>query len=310
MMINAIGLRKSFKDHVVLDGIDLCVTEGSIFSLLGPNGAGKTTTVLIFSTLLRADAGEVHIAGHDLNREPEAVRAAIGLTGQFTAVDQFLTGEENMMLMVALRHLDRRKGRQRVMELLERFDLADVAKKPVSTYSGGMRRKLDLAMSLIGNPRLVFLDEPTAGLDPRSRQTMWQLITELAASGGTIFLTTQHLEEADHLANRIAVLDKGKLVAEGTPADLKRRIAGGHVELQFADLVGLEQAAQSLGSIGRDDNALTLRIPNNGSIGSLRHLLDQLDSAAIPVTGMTVHTPDLDDVFFALTAHSNKKEVA
>ncbi len=310
MMITAKGLRKAFGTHVVLDGIDLNVAEGSIFSLLGPNGAGKTTTVQIFSTLMRADAGEVRIAGHDLNREPEAVRAIIGLTGQFSAVDSILTGEENMMLMVNLRHLDRRKGQSRTAELLERFDLADVAKKPASTYSGGMRRKLDLAMSLIGNPRLLFLDEPTNGLDPRSRQTMWQLITELAASGVTIFLTTQYLEEADRLANRIAVLDKGKLVAEGSPADLKRRISGGHVELQFADLEGLENAARSLGSAIRDDNALTLRVPNNGSVAELRNLLDQLDTASILVSGMSVHTPDLDDVFFALTAQPDMKEVA
>ncbi|MEO8392068.1 MAG: ATP-binding cassette domain-containing protein, partial [Chloroflexota bacterium] len=206
MMINARGLRKSFKEHVVLDGIDLNVAEGLIFSLLGPNGAGKTTTVQILSTLLRADAGEVYIAGHDLNREPEAIRALIGLTGQFSAVDTVLTGQQNMMLMVNLRHLDRREGKRRAAELLERFDLVDAANKSVSTYSGGMKRKLDLAMSLIGNPRLLFLDEPTTGLDPRSRQTMWQLISELASSGVTIFLTTQYLEEADRLANRIGVL--------------------------------------------------------------------------------------------------------
>lgn len=305
MMITAKGLRKAFGTQVVLDGIDLNVAEGSIFSLLGPNGAGKTTTIQIFSTLLRADAGEVRIAGHDLNREPEAVRAAIGLTGQFAAVDQLLTGEENMMLMVNLRHLDRREGKRRTAELLERFDLDEVAKKPVSTYSGGMRRKLDLAMSLIGNPRLVFLDEPTTGLDPRSRQTMWQLITELATSGVTILLTTQYLEEADRLANRIAVLDKGKLVAEGSPADLKRRIAGGHVQLQFADGGALDKAAQLLDSTIRDDNALTLRVPNNGSVRAVRNLLDQLDTASIPVTEMSVHTPDLDDVFFALTAQAD-----
>lgn len=309
MMITAKGLRKAFGKHVVLDGIDLNVVEGSIFALLGPNGAGKTTMIQIFSTLMRADAGDVCIAGHDLYREPEAVRTVIGLTGQFTAVDQVLTGEENIMLMVSLRHMSRRQGRQRLRELLERFDLADVATKPVSSYSGGMRRKLDLAMSLIGSPRLVFLDEPTTGLDPRSRQTMWELITELAASGVTIFLTTQHLEEADRLANRIAVLDKGKLVAEGSPADLKRRIDGGHVELQFADAGGLEKAAQSLGSAIGDENTLTLRIPNNGSVGALRNLLDQLDNASIPVMGMSVHTPDLDDVFFALTAQPGKKEV-
>jgi ABC-2 type transport system ATP-binding protein len=309
MMIDVKGLRKSYKNNVVLDGINLHVAEGSIFSLLGPNGAGKTTTVQILSTLIRADSGEVRIAGHDLNREPEAVRAIIGLTGQFAAVDQVLTGEENMMLMVTLRHLNPSDGRRRVTELVERFDLADAVKKPVSTYSGGMRRKLDLAMGLIGNPRLVFLDEPTTGLDPRSRQTMWQLIMELAASGVTIFLTTQYLEEADRLANRIAVLDKGRLVAEGSPADLKRLISGGHVELQFADLAALEKVAQSFGDAVRDDNALALRVPNDGSIKDMRNLLDQLDAVSVPVTGMTLHTPDLDDVFFALTGKSDQKEV-
>lgn len=309
MMIAAQGLRKSFKKHVVLDGIDLNVAEGSIFSLLGPNGAGKTTIVQIFSTLIRADSGEVRIANHDLNKEPKAVRAAIGVTGQFSAVDNVLTGEENMMLMANLRHLGRREGQRRTAELLERFDLADAAKKPASTYSGGMRRKLDLAMGLVGNPRILFLDEPTTGLDPRSRQTMWKLIRDLATSGVTILLTTQYLDEADHLANRIAVLDKGKLVAEGTPAELKQRISGGHVQFEFADAIGLEKASWLFEGTAKDDNALTLRVPTNGSVAALRDLLGQLDSASIPVTGLSVHTPDLDDVFFALTAQPNTKEV-
>ncbi len=308
MMINVQGLRKTFGKQVVLDGIDLTVAEGSIFSLLGPNGAGKTTTVQILATLLTPDAGEVRIAGHDLSREPEVIRALIGLTGQFAAVDTVLTGQQNLMLMVNLRHIDRREGKRRAAELLERFELVDAANKPVSSYSGGMRRKLDLAMSLIGNPRLIFLDEPTTGLDPRSRQTMWALITELASSGVTIFLTTQYLEEADRLANRIGVLDKGHLVAEGTSADLKHRIPGGHVELQFADTVNLDRAAQSLGGSVRDENALTLRVANDGSVEALRHMLDQLDTASIPVTGLSVHTPDLDDVFFALTGKTNEKE--
>ncbi|HVU14749.1 MAG TPA: ATP-binding cassette domain-containing protein [Phototrophicaceae bacterium] len=317
-MINVQGLRKAFGKQVVLDGIDLHVADGSIFSLLGPNGAGKTTTVQILSTLLQPDAGSVSIAGHDLKREPEAIRRLIGLTGQFSAVDTVLTGQQNLLLMVNLRHMDRRAGKRRADELLERFELVDAANKPVSSYSGGMRRKLDLAMSLIGNPRLIFLDEPTTGLDPRSRQTMWELITELAAHGVTIFLTTQYLEEADRLSNRIGVLDKGRLVAEGTPADLKHRIPGGHVELQFADATSLDRAAQSLSSTVRDENTLMLRVANDGSVEALRHLLDQLDSSAIPVTGLSVHTPDLDDVFFALTAQptaqptakTNEKEAA
>jgi ABC-2 type transport system ATP-binding protein len=308
MMIDVKGLRKSFKNQVVLDGIDLRVAEGSIFSLLGPNGAGKTTTVQILATLLPADGGEVCIAGHDLKREPEAVRALIGLTGQFSAVDDVLTGEENLLLMANLHHLHRQEARRRTADLLERFDLADAAKKPASAYSGGMRRKLDLAMGLMGNPRILFLDEPTTGLDPRSRMTMWESIRDLAAGGVTIFLTTQYLEEADTLADRIAVLDKGVLVAEGTPSELKRRLSGGHVQLDFADAAELAKAARLLGIPAVDSDALTLRVPNGGSVGALRGLLDQLDSAAITVAGLSVHTPDLDDVFFALT--SNPKEKA
>jgi ABC-2 type transport system ATP-binding protein len=309
MMISAKGLRKSFKKQVVLDGIDLNVAEGSIFSLLGPNGAGKTTTVQILSTLMKADGGDIRIANHDLNKQPEAVRAVIGVTGQFSAVDNVLTGEENLMLMANLRHLDRREGQRRTKELLERFDLADAAKKPVSTYSGGMRRKLDLAMGLVGNPRLIFLDEPTTGLDPLSRQTMWQIIRDLTTNGVTIFLTTQYLEEADTLANRIAVLNNGKLVAEGTPSELKRRIGGGHVQLEFADTTGLERASNLFGVKATDDK-LTLRVPNNGSVSALRDLLGQLESASVAVSGLSVHTPDLDDVFFALTSQPNGKAVA
>jgi ABC-2 type transport system ATP-binding protein len=221
------GLRKSFGDQVVLDGIDLEVAEGTVFSLLGPNGAGKTTTVQILSTLIRADGGEVRVAGHDLARDPDAVRAVIGVTGQFSAVDNLLTGEENLRLMADLRHLGRREGRRRAAELLERLDLVEAARKPVATWSGGMRRRLDLAMTLVGDPRIIFLDEPTTGLDPRSRRTMWQIIRDLVDGGVTIFLTTQYLEEADRLADRIALLDHGQVVAEGTPAELKRRLPGG-----------------------------------------------------------------------------------
>ena len=295
------GLRKSFGDKVVLDGIDLRVAEGTIFALLGPNGAGKTTMVQILSTLIGADGGELLVAGHDLARDPDAVRSAIGVTGQFSAVDNLLTGEENLLLMADLRHLDRAEGRRRAAGLLDQFDLVDAAKKPAGTYSGGMRRRLDLAMGLIGDPRIIFLDEPTAGLDPRSRRTMWQIIRELVAGGVTIFLTTQYLEEADELADQVALLDHGRLIAEGTPEALKRRVPGGHVRLQFADQEGLKSAARALGASARDDDALTLEVPSDGGVQSLRGLLDQLDGASVEVDSLSVHLPDLDDVFLALT---------
>ena len=303
MMIETRGLCKAFGKHVVLDGIDLDVAAGTIFALLGPNGAGKTTAVHILSTLIHADSGEVRVAGHNLTREPAAVRTAIGVTGQFSAVDNLLTGEENLLLMADLHHLSRSEGRKRAAALLERFDLVDAAKKLPITYSGGMRRRLDLAMTLVGDPRIIFLDEPTTGLDPRSRHTMWQIIRDFVASGVTILLTTQYLEEADQLADRIAVLDQGKLVAEGTPDELKRRIPGGHISLQFADVSGLELAAHTLGEVVRNDNELTLQVPTDGSARSLKLVLDQLDHAAITVDGVSLHTPDLDDVFFALTSH-------
>src|SRR6266542_2423601 len=277
------GLRKSFGDQVVLDGIDLNVPEGTIFSLLGPNGAGKTTTVQILSTWIGADDGEVRVAGHDVVGDPDSVRAAIGVTGQFSAVDNLLTGEENLLLMADLHHLDRREGRRRAAGLLERFELVEAAKKTPATYSGGMRRRLDLAMGLVGDPRIVFLDEPTTGLDPRSRRTMWQIIRDLVAGGVTIFLTTQYLEEADQLADRIALLDHGRLVAEGTADELKRRIPGGHISLRFADPQGLEAAARALGGSTPDDDALTLQVPSDGGVRSLRALLDQLDGASVEV---------------------------
>ena len=309
--IRATGLRKSFGDKVVLDGIDLDVPAGTIFALLGPNGAGKTTTVHILSTLIGADGGEVCVAGHDVARDPDSVRAAIGVTGQLTAVDNLLTGEENLILMADLRHLGRREGRRRAAELLDQFDLAEAARKPASTYSGGMRRRLDLAMGLVGDPRIVFLDEPTTGLDPRSRRTMWQIIRDLVAGGVTILLTTQYLEEADELADRIALLDHGRLVAEGTADELKRLIPGGHIRLQFAYADGLEAAARVLGEAVRDDEALTLQVPSDGSVKSLRALLVQLDDASIEVGALSIHTPDLDDVFLTLTGQpDNEKEPA
>jgi ABC-2 type transport system ATP-binding protein len=275
--IAATGLRKSFGDTLALDGIDLEVAEGTIFALLGPNGAGKTTAVQILSSLISPDGGEVRVAGHDLAREPDAVRSAIGVTGQFSAVDNLLTGEENLLLMADLYHLDRRDGRRRTADLLERFELVEAAKKTPATYSGGMLRRLDLAMTLVGDPSIIFLDEPTAGLDPRSRRTTWEIVRGLVAGGATIFLTTQYLEEADELADRIALLDQGKLVAEGTADQLKRRIPGGHIRLQFTDADGLDAAARILGEVVRDHEALTLQVPSDGSVESLRALLDRLD---------------------------------
>jgi ABC-2 type transport system ATP-binding protein len=306
--IVATGLRKSYGNKVVLDGIDLSIAEGTIFALLGPNGAGKTTAVQILSTYIAADGGEVRVAGHDLAREPDAVRSMIGVTGQFSAVDKLLTGEENLLLMADLFHLGRREGRARAAELLRRFDLVEAGTQMLATYSGGMRRRLDLAMTLIGEPRIIFLDEPTTGLDPRSRHTMWQIIRDLAAGGVTIFLTTQYLEEADQLADRIAVLDHGRLVAEGTADELKRLIPGGHIRLRFADPAGLGLAARTLAEVSREQDAHTLLIPSDGGVQSLRALLDRLEREAIQVDGLTVHTPDLDDVFFALTGHTTEKE--
>jgi ABC-2 type transport system ATP-binding protein len=308
LAISVTGLRKSYAAKVVLDGIDLAVPEGSVYALLGPNGAGKTTTVQILSTLIPADAGHLQVAGHDLAQDPAAVRAAIGVTGQFSAVDDLLTGEENLVLMADLHHLGRVEGRRRVAELIERFDLADEARKPASAYSGGMRRRLDLAMTLVGRPRLIFLDEPTTGLDPRSRRTLWQVIRDLVGQGTTILLTTQYLEEADQLADRVGVLDRGRLVAEGTAAELKRGIPGGHVRLQFSDPGHFEDAARALTGSTGDKGALTLDVPSDGGVRSLRALLDRLDEAAIVVDELSVHTPDLDDVFLALTGHNESSD--
>lgn len=307
--IIARGLRKSYGAKVVLDGVDLTVPEGSVFALLGPNGAGKTTIVHILSTLIRADGGEARIAGYDVAKDADGVRSAIGVTGQFSAVDNLLTGEENLILMADLNHLGRGEGRRRAADLLDRFDLAEAAKKTPGTYSGGMRRRLDLAMTLMGNPRIIFLDEPTAGLDPRSRQTMWQIIRDLVARGVTIFLTTQYLEEADELADRIAVLDQGRLVAEGTAAELKRLVPGGHIRLQFADAAALESAAALLGDVVRDENALALQVRSSADVRSLRALLDRLGD--LSVEDLSIHTPDLDDVFLALTSRpATRKEAA
>ncbi len=299
--IEVTGLRKSFDDNHVLQGIDLTVPAGTVYALLGPNGAGKTTAVRILTTLISADGGTATVLGHDVSTEPDAIRLRIGVTGQFSAIDELLTGRENLQLMADLNHLPRRQGRARAQELLERFDLVDAADRGAATYSGGMKRRLDLAMTLVSSPRLIFLDEPSTGLDPRSRRELWQIIRELINEGVTIFLTTQYLEEADELAHMVGVLDRGTLVAEGTPAELKRRVPGGRVDIAYADPVALDAAAGAIAGATADLESLTLSVPHDGTLGALQELVGRLDSEA--VTGLEVHTPDLDDVFLALTGH-------
>jgi ABC-2 type transport system ATP-binding protein len=305
--VSVTGLRKAYGEKVVLDGVDLTVGEGEVFALLGPNGAGKTTIVRILSTLIPADAGSAAVMGYDLRGQAGAIRGAIGVTGQFSAVDNLLTGEENLLLMGRLLHLPATERRARTSQLLERFDLVDAARQTPATYSGGMTRRLDIAMTLMGRPGLIFLDEPTTGLDPRSRQIMWQLIRDLVAEGVTILLTTQYLEEADQLADRIAMLDHGRIVAEGTPEELKRRMPGAHIRLLFADAASLDRAARVLPEGTRDDEELVLRVPNERGIRSLRDVLARLGDD-VAVEDLSIHTPDLDDVFFAVTGNASKEK--
>jgi ABC-2 type transport system ATP-binding protein len=306
--IEVSGLRKSFGDHVVLDGIDLSVPAGSVFALLGPNGAGKTTMVRILATLSAADAGDIRVAGHDIVREPMAVRSVIGVTGQFSATDAYLTAEENLLLMADLSHLTKQQGRERSAELLRLFDLAGTGKKAVFTFSGGMQRRLDLAMTLMGSPRIIFLDEPTAGLDPRGRRTMWDLIRSLVRNEAvTIFLTTQHLEEADQLADLVAVLDDGEVVAQGTAAELKRRVPGGHALLTFTSASALDAAAIEFGDCAsRNDADLTLQVASDDSGRSVQDVLSRIDVDS--VRHVTLHTPDLNDVFLARTGQARKAQ--
>ncbi|MBD0671242.1 ATP-binding cassette domain-containing protein [Streptomyces sp. CBMA156] len=300
--ISATGLTKSYGDKAVLKGVDLDIPAGSVFALLGPNGAGKTTVVQILSTLIPADGGSARVAGHDVEREADGVRKAIGVTGQFSAVDNLLTAEENLMLMADLNHLRRREGRRRTEELLRVFDLTEASGKPVTTFSGGMRRKLDLAMTLVGDPKVIFLDEPTTGLDPRSRRTMWEIIRGLVADQGvTIFLTTQYLEEADQLADRIAVLDGGRIVAEGTAEELKRFVPGGWIRLRFADAGRLATAAALFEYAEADSESLRLDIPGDNSVLTVRAVLEALDNASVQAESLVVETADLDDVFLRLT---------
>jgi ABC-2 type transport system ATP-binding protein len=302
------GLRKAYGDKVVLDDVDLTIAESEVFALLGPNGAGKTTIVRILSTLIPPDAGTATVMGYDLGGQAAAVRGVIGVTGQFSAVDNLLTGEENLLLMGRLLHLPATERRARASELLERFDLVEAAGQTPVTYSGGMTRRLDIAMTLMGRPRLIFLDEPTTGLDPRSRQIMWRLIRNLVAEGVTVLLTTQYLEEADQLADRIAVLDHGRIVAEGTPEELKRRMPGAHIRLRFADAASLDKAAHVLPEGMRNDEEVALRVPNEDGIRSLRSVLARLGDD-VAVEDLSIHTPDLDDVFFAVTGSASKEKI-
>ena len=305
--IEVSGLRKSFGDHVVLNGIDLSVPAGSVFALLGPNGAGKTTLVRILATLSAADAGEARVAGHDVVREPMAVRSVIGVTGQFSATDAYLSAEENLLLMADLWHLTRPQGRQRSAELLKLFDLADTGRKPVFTFSGGMQRRLDLAMTLMGSPRIIFLDEPTTGLDPRGRRMMWDLIRGLVRDEAvTIFLTTQYLEEADQLADLVAVLDDGEVVGQDTPADLKRRIPGGHALLTFTTAPALDAAARQFGDRAtRNGEDLTLQVAAT-TVGA-RSRTCSAGSTSIPCAR---HAADARPrrCFLALTGQSSRAE--
>jgi ABC-2 type transport system ATP-binding protein len=301
--ISAVDVRKSFGGNVVLDGLEFAVERGSVFALLGPNGAGKTTMVRILATLLEADRGAVRIAGYDVIRDADAVRDVIGVTGQFSAIDGLLTGRENLALMADLHHLARGDARARVGELLECFELGEAADRVAVTYSGGMRRRLDLAMTLIGSPQVIFLDEPTTGLDPRSRHTAWEIVRGLVKDGTTVFLTTQYLDEADKLADRVAILDHGRLVAQGTAPELKQRIPGGRIDVRFPDTQSQLIAGDALGMAVTvaDHDSPGLQIPTDGNVATLRRVLRDLDEAGVDVVDLEIHTPDLDDVFFALT---------
>ncbi|MFE5292237.1 ATP-binding cassette domain-containing protein [Isoptericola sp. NPDC056618] len=307
-MIVVRGLRKSYGRTAVLRGVDLAVRRGEIFALLGPNGAGKTTTVNILTTLVQPDGGTATIAGADVVKQPAAVRRSIALTGQYASVDEFQTGEENLVMMADLAHLPKRVVRRRAHELLERFDLTDAARRRVGTYSGGMRRRLDLAISLVADPAVLVLDEPTTGLDPASRSQLWEVVRGLAADGTTILLTTQYLEEADRLADTIAVLAEGTIAARGTAEELKALVAGDHVRVTFDDAASLA-TARELGVAGldvaeEDLRALALTFPSAEPVRAIRDVLDRAESRGLAVAGVSVVKPTLDDVFLALTGHS------
>jgi ABC-2 type transport system ATP-binding protein len=296
------GLCKSLGGHAVLDHVDLAVETGSVLALLGPNGAGKTTVVRILATLMRPDAGTATIAGRDLRTDPVGVKRSISLTGQYAAVDEMLTGRENLEMMARLLRLPRRAARARAGELLAEFDLADAADRRATKYSGGMRRRLDLAISMIARPRLVFLDEPTTGLDPRSREQLWSTVRRLVDEGVTVLLTTQYLEEADQLADTVAVLDHGRVVARGTPDELKARLGAEVVRLHFADLAGYERALRGLDRVRADDRLRTIDVATEGTAGEIFQILGWLQEAGAPAHRVSTYRPSLDDVFLSVTA--------
>ena len=300
------ALTKSYGELTVLDRLDLTIPAGSVFCLLGPNGAGKTTTVRILSTLINADSGQARVAGFDVRTERRQVRRRISLTGQFAAIDEVQTGVENLRMIGALAHLGRSEARRRADELLDQFDLVEAGGRRVATYSGGMRRRLDLAASLVSTPEVIFLDEPTTGLDPRSRQQLWQVISDLAGTGVTVFLTTQTLDEADRLADRIAILDNGRLVAEGTAAELKRRVAEQRLELTLTDRPAFDGLARRLTgqTTGVDPARLIITLPTDGNAGRIRTLFDELDPGRTLIQRFAIHDATLDDVFLALTGHT------
>ncbi|WP_433408794.1 ATP-binding cassette domain-containing protein [Saccharomonospora azurea] len=298
--IEARGLRKTFGGRSVLNGLDLTVAEGTLLALLGPNGSGKTTTVRILTTLLRPDGGTARIDGHDVRTEPAAVRRAIGLTAQQASVDELLTGRENLELFAGLNHLGRARSRRRASELLDQFRLTDAAERRAGQYSGGMRRRLDLAVSMVAAPRVLFLDEPTTGLDPRSRAELWEVVRELVRAGTTILLTTQYLDEADQLADRVAIIGDGRIVEEDTPRGLKRRVGAERLRLTLARPEHAPAAVALQPGAHLDTDSGELVIPLDGP-DHLRQVLDALHRAGLAVASVSVSAPTLDDVFFRLT---------
>ena len=304
------NLTKSFKELKVLEGINLEVERGTILGLLGPNGAGKTTTVRILSTLLGPDGGEAFVNGYEVVKDADMVRASIGLTGQYAAVDEYLTGYENLEMLGLLYHLSRQETKKRAEKLLEQFDLVDAAGRAVKTYSGGMKRRLDLALSLIATPPIIFLDEPTTGLDPRSRLTMWGIIEKLREANVTILLTTQYLEEADRLCDRIAVLDRGKIIAEGTPDELKSKVGKERLEVSIKAGQDFEKAVKIINgeALQTDPKRRTISIATGGTVAELKRVLDNMQANNIEIETLSLHKPTLDDVFLQFTGHEAVEE--